>query len=349
VTAGAAGPVCGPRPGTFGAMDPPDGQPSGSGRRRQLVGVLCTHRRPSAALDLLGRLGAQTRPPDAVVVVDNGDDARLAAEIEDRFTGPMSVTYVSAMTNLGPAGALRLGLDAIAPGLADDDLVLFLDDDDPPVDPSQLAVLEADLEALARSDPSVAGVGLSGGTLRPTTGRVAPVVGRDAVEEVDHLHGGYLPVYRARALLDVGGNDPSFFYGFEELELGRRLRLRGWRLVVLNDRMRGWVSRYPKRPRAEGGQKLLAVDGADLGWSRFHKERNLIRVLRRERFWIAILVTILTRHLAKPLLALPLHPRPAARRLVLGLRATVDGLRGRGGIDARYAPPTGTTEVRHDG
>lgn len=177
---------------------------------------------------------------------------------------------------------------------------------------------------------------------------MASVVGRDAVELVDHLHGGYLPMYRARALFDVGGNDPTFFYGFEELELGRRLRCRGWKLIVLNERMRGWVSCYPKRSRSRP-RRPIAIDGSDVGWSRFHKERNLIRVLRRERLWIAIVVTVLTRHLTKPLLALAVQPRPAARRLVLGWRATVDGLRGTGGIDARYAPPAATVEVDPDG
>jgi GT2 family glycosyltransferase len=318
-------------------MELSTGMEASPDRRPQLVGILCTYRRPAAALELLDRLAAQTRAPEVVVVVDNGDDPDLQAALSARPPGPMHVTYLAAGANLGPAGAFDLGLRAVSGAMGSEDLVVHLDDDDPPVDSNQLAVLTAELDAAARADPLVGGVGLSGGRLQTRRGVISPVVGRDRLEEVDHLHGGYLPVYRAQALLDVGGNDPTFFYGFEELELGRRLHQRGWKLLVLNELMSQLSPRYPKR--SELHRSTFAINAADLGWSRFHKERNLIRVLRREHLWLAIAATLISRHFAKPIASLPRQPRAAARRLVLGIRATVEGLRGSGGIDARYPPP----------
>ena len=182
----------------------------------------------------------------------------------------------------------------------------------------------------------MAGIGLSGGRLDPRTGIIAPVTGAPALEPVDHLHGGYLPMYRFGALHTVGGADPTYFYGFEELELGRRLTLAGWGLLVHNELMRSVRDQYPKRvPRP---RRAAPLDASEADWRRFHKERNLLRILRRERRWAAIASTVLVRHLGRPLTALPRQRRVAAHRLRLGLRATAAGLRDAGGIDPRYPP-----------
>jgi glycosyltransferase involved in cell wall biosynthesis len=306
--------------------------------QRKLVGVLCTYRRPEAAIHFLDVLEAQDRPPDLVVVVDNGhdDDERLRVQTEqDRWS--FTTRYRSPGANLGPAGAFALAHSELAGELGPEDLVLHLDDDDPPPQAGLLGQLLAALERAAQADPRVAGIGLSGGRLGPRTGLIAPVTGTPALEPVDHLHGGYLPVYRFRAIDSVGGADRTFFYGFEELELGRRLTLNGWRLLVHNELMGEVRDRYPKR--APRSRRLTSIADPEADWSRFHKERNLIRILRRERRWGAIASTVLVRHLARPLIAAVRQPRPAAHRIRLGLRATVAGLRGAGGIDPRYPPP----------
>lgn len=304
--------------------------------QRKLVGVLCTYRRPEAALHFLEVLEGQDRSPDLVVVVDNGLDEDLRAQIEE---GRWSFTtrYRSPGANLGPAGAFALAHGELADELGPEDLVLHLDDDDPPPQPQLLGRLVDDLDAAADFDPEVAGIGLSGGRLNVRTGLIAPVSGAPPLEPVDHLHGGYLPLYRFGALLSVRGADPTFFYGFEELELGRRLTLAGWRLLVHNGLMRGVQDQYPKRTPKP--RRLTSIEDAEADWSRFHKERNLVRILRRERRWAAIASTVLIRHVARPVTAMPRHPRRAAHRLLLGLRAAAAGLRDTGGIDPRYPPP----------
>lgn len=311
--------------------------PSEEGPPRRLFGLLCTFRRADEALRFVAVLEAQTRPPDVLLVIDNGADDPLRDGLAGHRASSLAVRYLRTPSNIGPAGALHLGLRSIRDELAPDDLVLHLDDDDPPVRPDQLEQLVASFDRGAAANARLAGVGLSGGRLQPRTGFIEPVSGSPDLEPVDHLHGGYLPLYRGVALLAVDGNDPTFFYGFEELELGRRLRAAGWQLLVDNALMRAVADRYPKRGGSDRDRRR--IDPADLGWSRFHKERNLIRILRRERRWGGIIVTVLLRHLVRPLSAIPRQPGVAWRRLRLGVQATAAGLRDATGIDSRYPVP----------
>lgn len=302
-----------------------------------LYGVMCTYRRPHVALEYLARVDRQTLRPALVFVVDNGGDPTLADAIAARPPDSVDVRYVDAGGNVGPAGAFRLGFDIVRPLGRPSDLLVHFDDDDPPVDDRQLELLVSALQEARRADPTVGAIGLSGGRLRTRTGLVEPIRPAGTFADVDHLHGGYLPVFTLEALAATGGNDPTFFYGFEELELGRRIHGCGFRQLVLVELAEELMSRYPKR-----GDGSVARARDDEGeWSRFHKERNLIRILRRERRWMAIAFTIGARHLLKPVVVGLRQPRAGWHRLVVGLRASWSGLRGRGGIDARYPPPGG--------
>lgn len=323
---------------TVTRVDASAGLDAPSAPPRRLVGILCTFNRPREVRRFIDVLEEQTRVPDVVVIVDNGGDPELRSFVEARDPSRRpELRYVDPGENVGPAGAFSLGLRELAGSVASDDLVVHFDDDDPPVERHQLAALCAELETATQRDALVAGIGLSGGRLRRTTGTIAPVSGVERVEAVDHLHGGYLPVYRARALFETGGNDASFFYGFEELELGRRLTQHGFKLLVFNQLMSEHEDRYRKRDKRCIPNRR--INEADLDWSRFHKERNLIRVLRREGAWWAIATTVFVRHLAKPVLATRRQPLAAVRRLILGVRATIAGVTDRGGVDRHYPPP----------
>lgn len=304
------------------------------GEPSALYGVMCTYRRRDAALDYLDRVDAQTLRPALVVVVDNGSDPSLAAAIAGRPTDSVPVRYIDPGGNIGPAGAFRVGLDALRGHAAKNAFVVHFDDDDPPVDDMQLEQLVTALRMARRSDPAVGALGLSGGRLNPRTGLVAAAGSERPFADADHLHGGYLPVYAFETLDATGGNDPSFFFGFEELELGRRIHLAGFRQMVATDLAAAVVGRYPKKD-VDG---VAARREGEPAWSRFHKERNLIRILRRERLWSAIVFTVVVRHLLKPLSLCLRRPRVGWRRLVIGVRASWSGLRDEGGIDPRYPP-----------
>lgn len=303
----------------------------------KLFGVLCTYRRSSDALVYLDLLELQTQRPDVVLVVDNSSDERLAASIEARSDDAIECHYIDAGENLGPAGAFRLGFETLVPLATNNDLVVFFDDDDPPGGKHLLSSLTAALIEERFIDTSVGGIGLSGGILNRRTGLVSPSALTVPYAGVDHLHGGYLPTYSFGALASVRCFDPTFFFGFEELELGRRLHAKGFKLLVHTALMSEIIDRYPKK-KASTGPRASRGNVPDVGWGRFYKERNLIRVLRREHLWSALAFTVTLRQILRPALSLPSHPSTAWHRLVIGVRATVAGLRGDSGIDPRYPP-----------
>ena len=53
----------------------------GAERPDRVVAVVVTHRRPRLLAESLAALAGQSRPVDAVVVVDNGDDEETAAVV----------------------------------------------------------------------------------------------------------------------------------------------------------------------------------------------------------------------------------------------------------------------------
>ena len=106
--------------------------------------------------------------------------------------------------------------------------------------------LVARLDELTDHEPAVGGLGLHGGLLDTGRGRVTAPVGANGVVAVDHIHGGYLPVYRRSALESVGGFDSTLFWGFEELDLGRRLSAAGSILYVDTDHWHDVAQLYPR-------------------------------------------------------------------------------------------------------
>src|SRR5207244_7593320 len=91
--------------------------------------------------------------------------------------------------------------------------------------------------ALVEHEESVAGVGLVGARFGRWTGLTRRL--RDdelrGLIDVDVIGGNQLPLLRVGAVRIVGPHDAALFYGFEELELGLRLRRAGFRLVVDGD------------------------------------------------------------------------------------------------------------------
>lgn len=89
----------------------------------RVAAVVVTHNRPDLLQQALAALRLQTRPLDAIVVVDNASDAASAA----RLGRPDDVTVLRSDTNLGGAGGFALGMaHAFAAG---HDWIWLLDDD----------------------------------------------------------------------------------------------------------------------------------------------------------------------------------------------------------------------------
>ena len=292
---------------------------------RTVYGALCTYRRSTDLVAMLDRLASQTRPLDHLVIIDNDDDAHIIDVVNAHpITNHLTVDVLGASGNPGPAGAFAIAQQQLADVAHADDLLITFDDDDPPTTDTLLEELCAFAER-ELDDKRVAGVGLRGGVLNERTGMIAPrpahpnsVHGPDS-EDADHLHGGWFPCYRFGALREVAGFDHDLFWGFEELDVGRRLKSSGYTLRVASDLYRAVApTRQPKAIFAP----LKAPS-----WRHFYRHRNLIRILRRDHAWAGLSLTIAVRLLLKPLVEARRSPRLAAWHLRTNVEAIRDGLR----------------------
>jgi len=188
-----------------------------------IVAVVVTrHRRESLAASLK-TIAAQTRPPDHLVVVDNGPDEPVA----DVVNGcGLPATYLASHHNLGGAGGFALGmLHALAMGAQ---WLWLADDDGRPADETVLATLlaEAVERDLAEISPVVANIDTPDKLAFPlrrglTWKRSAAELGTDFLPGIASLFNGAL--FRSSTVDVVGVPDLRLFVRGDEVEVHRRL------------------------------------------------------------------------------------------------------------------------------
>jgi rhamnopyranosyl-N-acetylglucosaminyl-diphospho-decaprenol beta-1,3/1,4-galactofuranosyltransferase len=200
-----------------------DGQlPSGA-----VVAVVVTRHRRELLADSLKMIGAQTRPPDHLVVVDNGPDEPVADIVG---SCPVPSTYLPSHRNLGGAGGFALGmLTALAMGA---EWVWCADDDGRPADENVLEVLlgEAENRNLAEISPVVTNIETPAKLAFPlrrglTWKRDAAELGTDFLPGIASLFNGAL--FRASTLDVIGVPDYRLFFRGDEVEIHRRLMRSG--------------------------------------------------------------------------------------------------------------------------
>ena len=283
--------------------------------------MVVTFARPATLDSMLSALARQTRRPDHVLVVDNGSDDEVA-----RVAALHGAEYVDSGDNIGPAGGNALALSHLLPRLAEDDWILFIDDDDEPGDDTLLQRLASFGEDLYRSDPRLAGVGIGGSIYRRRLGIFRRPEDHElaGTVDLDVLFGGSLPMYRAAVLREVGGFDARLFWGFEEAEFGLRLRSLGYRLcapgpLFLQARQLGGTAGI-----ASG---TLRTPPAKTAWRRYYSVRNSTVLARRYGGPMASTVAGIG-GAAKGVLTLARAHRPVAE-VVLPVRGAVDAFLGR--------------------
>jgi glycosyltransferase involved in cell wall biosynthesis len=303
----------------------------------RLFGVLVTYRRPRELTSTLERLEAQTRPLDRLLVVDNASSHEVHDLVERKASAGLAVTYIDAGDNLGPAGGFGLGMTTLLDTAADEDWIFLFDDDDPPFFDDAVENADSFASRMVLTDPATGGVGISGGRFDSRAGRVVRIGDSeiDGAVPVDHITGGGLPAYRVAAVRQVGVLRSDLFFGFEELDYGLSMTRHGFHLYADGDR-------WKERKRVKREQGLLPTEEASQArasgtsmritassWRRYYSLRNLVFVLREQGADATALRVALSRGVLKPLVNLPLAPRQAWHSLGLGVRAGVDGWRGR--------------------
>jgi rhamnopyranosyl-N-acetylglucosaminyl-diphospho-decaprenol beta-1,3/1,4-galactofuranosyltransferase len=114
---------------------------SGSGQPPRVIAVVVTYNRRELLLEALAAVQAQTRPADAVIVVDNASADGSAAAVRGQFP---TVQVAELASNTGGAGGFACGIALALDESAD--LVWLMDDDTVP----EPGALQALLEARAR-------------------------------------------------------------------------------------------------------------------------------------------------------------------------------------------------------
>ena len=271
-------------------------------------------------------MAEQSRPADETIVVDNGSsDGSLALIARDH----PEVRVIALPRNTGFAHAANRGLaatSAAAVALVNTDVVLA---------PDWLARTERALGA----DETVAAVACkmvdlaspellydAGDVLRRDgvcvqRGRRRPDDGRyDDPGEVFAACAG-AALYRREAVAGVGGFDERFFAYLEDVDLGLRLRLAGWRCAYEPAVARhagggsSWQLQRSVSAWAERNTLLLVVKAFPLAWAPQVAYRQLGWA------WHALRERRLRTHLGGALAALPLVPEMLRERRRLRARA----------------------------
>ncbi|KGN35011.1 hypothetical protein N802_01165 [Knoellia sinensis KCTC 19936] len=227
-----------------------------------MAAIVVTFNRADVLEHGVGALLAQTRPPDAVYVVDNAS----TDETRQRFEVRSDVVYLRAPDNGGYASGLALGIATAR--RSGHDMFWLLDDDSAPL-PLALASL---LDVVDRSGASLGLIGLQGGLLR--YGNIKHLSAAMAQAECDEIVAGAREVefslVDGALLLDpaallAGSPDRRWFMMFEDIDLSWRIRRAGFKVAVL------------EHEPIERGHLGSSATGPKNPWRRYYLVRNQFR------------------------------------------------------------------------
>jgi glycosyltransferase involved in cell wall biosynthesis len=242
----------------------------------RLACFVITFDRPGRLREILAAYAAQTRPPDHVLVVDNGDPGP-SREVIAGCRG-LAVVHQPLGDNRGPAGAAAHALARLA--AEGWEWMLWADDDDPPRLPDTLDRLGRLAEG--EDGPTLGGVGAVGARFDWRRGRIvrladAALTGRP---EVDVVGGGHSLILHRRAVETAGLPDERLFFGLEEVEYCLRIRRTGLHLLV-----DGPLMREHRRLAGRLGHRVRRspLPDEDVGslWRRYYTTRNYVFMMRR--------------------------------------------------------------------
>lgn len=185
-----------------------------------------------ACLDSLASLTTPVR----TIVVDNGSGE---GSVERIRAGHGDVALIVNDENIGFAAGNNVAIERL---LADGAEFVWVLNNDTTVEPGTLAAM---LD-IAASDDRLGAVGSviydmarpervltwGGGSVSRWTGRTRDA--REPGDRIDYVTGASM-LLRSAALRDVGLFDPRFFFTWEDVDLGIRLRDAGWRIAVAEE------------------------------------------------------------------------------------------------------------------
>jgi GT2 family glycosyltransferase len=265
--------------------------------RESVAVVVVTFNRADLLVGMLDGLAAQTRLPDAVIVVDNASTDHTLAVLDARTDLPLHV--IASEDNLGGAGGFHLGMrTAYDQG---HDRVWLMDDDVVPA-PDCLGVLMAvDEDCLIAVREDLAGALVEKAAIdfdlrsplaiKPKRSTVDSVYAdRASMPALVEVQNGAFEGFMVRrsVIEEIGFPDPAFFIFYDDAEYAVRARRAGRTVWAVRDAVL-------VRQLDFNQQHDLA------GWKGFYMYRNLFvvharhgeNVLVRLKPWLITLVVVL--------------------------------------------------------
>lgn len=191
------------------------------------AGFLMTYNRHAIILETIEKIFNQTVPPEHLIIIDNSNNLKTK-DLINGLSNP-KIEYLPMKNNLGPAGASKVGISVlISKGYK---WIYWGDDDDPPKFNDEFE----SLLNLARSNDEIAAIGSVGARFNRKTGLMERLTDEECVDLVDcdAIGGNHNMILNADILrtTKILPND-NLFFGFEEFEFLRRIKLAGYRVVV---------------------------------------------------------------------------------------------------------------------
>ena len=268
-----------------------------SGSPESIAVVIVTHNRAELLERMLDGLAAQTRRPDAVIVIDNVSTDDTRSVLDARSDLPLHVTTTAS--NLGGAGGFHIGMRAAYD--AGWDRIWLMDDDVVPAPDCLAELMAVDEDCLTSVREDLTGALVEKAAvhfdlrnplaIRPKRAAVdttyADRASMPALVEVQNVaFEGFM--VRRDVVTRIGFPDPEFFIFYDDAEYAVRARRAGWRIWAVRD--------------ARLVRQLDFNQQHDLsGWKGFYMFRNLFVVhfrhgenaLVRLKPWLITLAVVL--------------------------------------------------------
>ena len=259
--------------------------------------VVVTFNRADLLVGMLDGIAAQTRRPDAVIVVDNASTDHTREVLDARTDLPL---HVITQYNLGGAGGFHRGVRAAYD--AGWDRVWLMDDDVVPAPDCLEALMAVDEDCLIAVREDLSGALVEKAAvefdlrnplaIKPKRATVDSTwADRTSMPELAEVHNVAFEGFMVRrsVIEEIGFPDPSFFIFYDDAEYAVRARRAGRRILAVRDAVL-------VRQLDFNQQHDLA------GWKGFYMYRNLFAVhqrygenaLVRLKPWLVTAVVVLT-------------------------------------------------------